>query len=102
MLGTAITYLALLGATLLATLLGLIIVFQAYRGYRRNGSQRMLYLAVGFALITVVPFALSLVVTPIAPSLESEELVLTFLLPLSNRLLEILGMSVIIYSLYRK
>lgn len=34
-------------------LLGLFISYQAYRGYRRNHSPAMAYLAVGFALISI-------------------------------------------------
>lgn len=34
-------------------LLGLLIAWKAYRGYTRHGSAAMLYLAVGFALISV-------------------------------------------------
>jgi hypothetical protein len=94
-------YLLLFAATLVATALGLIIVFQAYRGYRRNNSQRMLYLAGGLALITVAPFGLSLVFTLIAPSLESGEILMSFGLPMGSRLLEIAGLSLILYSLYR-
>lgn len=94
-------YLTLLAATLIASALGLIIVFQAYRGYRRNDSQRMLYLAIGLALITVAPFALSLVFTLLAPSLDSGEFLLSYVLPMGSRLLEIAGLSLILYSLYR-
>lgn len=94
-------YLTLLAATLVASALGLIIVFQAYRGYRRNDSQRMLYLAVGLALITIAPFALSLVVTLVAPSLESGDFLLSYVLPMGSRLLEIAGLISILYSLYR-
>ena len=96
-----VVYLALLAATMLASLLALIIVFQAYRGYRRNQSRRMLYLAVGLALITVAPFALSLVFTVIAPALESGPFLLSSVLPLATRLLEIAGLALILYSLYR-
>lgn len=95
-------YLALLAATLLASLLGLIIVFQAIRGYRRNDSQRMLYLAVGFALITIAPLGLSLVFTIAAPALEAGSFLLSWVLPLASRLLEIVGLAVILYSLYRE
>ncbi|WP_323171236.1 hypothetical protein [Natrialba sp. PRR66] len=34
---------------------GTFVAFLAYRGYRRNASRPMLYLAVGIALLTVVP-----------------------------------------------
>lgn len=93
-------YLALFGTTLLASLLGILIVFQAYRGYRRNNSTRMLYLAIGFACLTLVPFALSLVVTVIASALPSGEFLRASVLPLASRIVEIIGLSIILYSLY--
>ncbi|MFW5939329.1 MAG: DUF7521 family protein [Halolamina sp.] len=38
-------------AKLFTTALGLLIAYQAYRGYRRHGAPLMLYVALGFALI---------------------------------------------------
>lgn len=97
----AALYLVLLTMTLVASGLGLIIVFQAYRGYRRNDSERMLFLAVGLALITIAPFGLSLLFTLIAPGTGSEELLMSYALPISSRVLEIVGLALILYSLYR-
>jgi hypothetical protein len=94
-------YLSLLAATLLAAMLGLIIVFQAFRGYRRNNSRRMLFLAAGLALITVAPFFLSIVFTVIAPSLGAGGFLLSYVLPMASRVLEISGLLLILYSLYR-
>lgn len=34
---------------------GTFVAYQAYRGYRRNESRPMLYLAVGIVLLTTVP-----------------------------------------------
>ncbi|WP_408959907.1 hypothetical protein [Natrinema sp. 74] len=39
--------------------LGSVVAWTAYRGYARNESQPMLFLAVGVAFLTVVPFVLS-------------------------------------------
>lgn len=39
-------------ARLAALVLGAFIVYLAYKGYRRNKSQPLLYVALGFALIT--------------------------------------------------
>lgn len=47
-----------LTATLTA-LVGAFVAYQAYRGYRRNDSRPMLYLAVGILLLTTVPFLVS-------------------------------------------
>ncbi|WP_254521931.1 DUF7521 family protein [Natrinema caseinilyticum] len=39
--------------------LGTVVTWTAYRGYTRNDSQPMLFLAVGVAFLTVAPFVLS-------------------------------------------
>jgi len=39
--------------------LGSVVAWTAYRGYARNESKPMLFLAVGVAFLTVVPFVLS-------------------------------------------
>lgn len=39
--------------------LGAVVSWTAYRGYARNDSRPMLFLAVGVAFLTVVPFVLS-------------------------------------------
>lgn len=38
---------------LFAIALGFLIAYQAYRGYQRNHARQMLYVAVGFVLISV-------------------------------------------------
>lgn len=40
----------------LTALVGAFVAYQGYRGYRRNESQPMLYLAIGIVLLTTVPF----------------------------------------------
>ena len=93
-------YLVLLAVTLGALMLGLFIAFQAFRGYRRNQSRRMLFLALGIALITVVPFALSLVVTFAGQRLGFGPSVYAYWLPIAIRLVEICGLGCLLYSLY--
>ena len=39
--------------------LGLVIGYQAYRGFRRNDSRPMQYLSLGLILLTAIPFTLS-------------------------------------------
>lgn len=95
-------YLILLTLTLVAIVMGLYIVFQAYRGYRRNDSQRMLFLAVGLAFLTVIPFALSLVVAGVGQRLGFEPRVYTSYVPILSRTLEICGLGAILYSLYTR
>lgn len=46
-------HIELIIAKLVTMLLGVLIAYQAYRGYRRSGSQPMLYVAIGFVLISV-------------------------------------------------
>lgn len=92
-------YLILLAVTLGAMMLGLFIAFQAYRGYRRNRSRRMLFLALGLGLLTVVPFALSLVITFVGQQLGFGPYIYTYWLPIVTRLAEIGGLGCILYSL---
>lgn len=92
-------YLLLLSASLIALGFALFIVFHAYRGYRRNNSLRMLYLASGLALITVVPMMLSIGLNSVGQMIGLEPRVSTFYLPLSVRLSEIIGLCLLLYSL---
>ena len=56
---------AILFATALATAAaGLAVAWVAYRGYRRNDSAAMLYLAIGIAFVTAGPFLVSYGLSP--------------------------------------
>ena len=55
--GVVVLFLALV-----SVVLGLYIAYQAYRGYRRNRSRPMLFLAAGIVLLTFVPAVISTVV----------------------------------------
>ncbi|MFC4549659.1 MULTISPECIES: hypothetical protein [Halorussus] len=92
-------YLLLLSVTLVATGLALFIVFHAYSGYRRNDSIRMLYLASGLCLITVVPMALSIGVNSLGQDVGFRPQVYAFYLPLISRISEIVGLCLLLYSL---
>jgi hypothetical protein len=48
----------------LTAALGLFVTYQAYRGYRRNGSKPMAFLAVGIACFTAIPFVLTELLAP--------------------------------------
>lgn len=72
--------------------LGLFIAYLAYRGYRRNSSRPMLYLAIGFGIILGLPIPI-VAITLLLPSL-SEPLVQAFI-----QTLEIVGLLSIIYAL---
>jgi len=93
-------YLIHLAVTLIAMMLALYIVFQAFRGYRRNDSQRILFLAIGLALLTLAPFALSILGASLGNSLGFGPRLYTFYLPVASRLLEICGLGCILYSLF--
>ena len=65
---TALLGLEPLGHTLqgIVAVLGLFIATQAYRGYARHGVETMRYLAIGIALLTTVPIAISYALTWVA------------------------------------
>jgi len=71
----------------------LLVVYQAYRGYRRNGSQAMRALAVGIALLGTVHFLLLL------PSGTSQELDLG--LSILRQVVDLAGLAVVFYALTR-
>jgi hypothetical protein len=75
--------------------LSLVVVSQALRGYRRNDSRPMLFLALGIVLLTIVPT----VVTLVGARLYSARTVGLVVSPLSNSI-EVLGLGSIVYSLY--
>ena len=79
--------------TALATALaGTLVGATAYRGYRRHDSGTMQLLAIGILLITVSPFLISYVVTPLIDLQEAVGL-------LGILLANIAGLLAIIYSL---
>lgn len=50
---------SLTAATALITaVIGGFVAYQAYRGYQRNASRAMLFLAIGILLLTTIPFLL--------------------------------------------
>ncbi|WP_135828071.1 DUF7521 family protein [Halorussus halobius] len=50
--------------SMLSAALGLFVSYQAYRGYRRHGSETMRLLAVGIACFTAIPFVVTALVSP--------------------------------------
>ena len=77
----------------LVALIGTIIAYQAYRGYRRNDASSMLYLAVGLLLLTLCPFLINVAVTTLV---GAEQVVTAFLENVSR----LAGLVAIMYSLY--
>jgi len=76
----------------LAFVLGLFIVYLAYRGYRRNKSQPLLYVALGFGLITAGTILEGLFYVMLGQALLEAIAVGT--------IVTVLGFVVIIYSVY--
>ena len=76
----------------LAALLGIFIAYQAFRGYRRNDSRPMLFIAIGFVLALAVPLVILLLslVVPIQ----------LWVLGLVSQGSELLGLASIIFALW--
>ena len=88
-----------LGLSLVATTLSALIAYQAYRGYRRNESRPMLFLAVGFAFITTIPFFVDLLFYPIFGRMYGARIA-SVVLPIVKYGIQIIGLSFVLYSLY--
>jgi len=86
------TVTALQAYEMVGAALGLFIAYLAYRGYRRNDSRPMLYLAIGFGVILGLPIPV-VAVSLLFPSLPGPA-VQAFI-----QTLEIGGLLCIIYAL---
>jgi hypothetical protein len=72
--------------------IGLFVAYQAYRGYRRNFSSPMAYLAVGILFVTAVSFVVpQVLVATTGVSDAAAILVMT--------VLDVVGLSAILYAL---
>lgn len=82
------------GLGFLTALVGLAIAYQAYRGYRRNESRPMLFLAIGFVLSVGLPFVM---VIPLLlfSHIEAVPSILTIL----GNLFTLIGLGCILYAL---
>lgn len=78
---------------ILSVVLGLFIAYQAYRGYRRNDSRPMLFIAVGFLLVLAVPFAVFLVYAAL-PTIPVTAVVIV------TQLCQVSGLVAILYALW--
>lgn len=81
--------------------LGLVIGYQAYRGFRRNDSRSMQYLSAGLILLTAIPFTLSFTGTLVLyfqPGLAEFRRVFQLLV----RVIMFLGLVFLTISLYEK
>ena len=92
---------AIVAAAAVSTALGLYIGYQAYRGFRRNDSRPMQLLSVGLILLTAVSFTTAFVASFL---LRRGYLPLALEQPVTlvTRLLQLLGLLLIAYSLHRR
>ncbi|MGD0421852.1 MAG: hypothetical protein ABSA92_00180 [Candidatus Bathyarchaeia archaeon] len=77
---------------LVALVLGAFIVYLAYKGYKRNISKPLLYVALGFALITAATVVEGILYVIIG----SDLLVALFI----STIITVVGFVAIIYSVY--
>jgi len=77
---------------IVALILGGFIVYLAYKGYKRNSSKPLLYVALGFALITAGTIAEGILYVLLGSELLSAIATGTTVM--------VLGFVVIIYSIY--
>jgi hypothetical protein len=83
--------------TITAAALGVLISLQAYRGYRQARSRRLLFLAVGVVLLTLVPFLLTVAAAVLAGATTLTDL--SYPVALVTRTAEVLGLLAVLYSL---
>jgi hypothetical protein len=82
----------LIVAKLVTMVLGFLIAYQAYRGYRRSNSQSMLYLAVGFAIISFGAIVEGILFDVVGLTFHNAGTVATTIVAI--------GMLTILYALY--
>jgi hypothetical protein len=82
----------LIVAKLIIILLGFLIAYQAYRGYRRNHSRPMLYVAVGFVFISFGAVIEGLLFDVVGLTLSDSSTVATIIVAV--------GMLSVLYALY--
>jgi len=85
-------HIGLVIAKLVTMVLGLLIAFQAYRGYRRHHSRSMFYLAVGFGFVSVGAVVEGLLFDVVGLTLANASTIATAVVAI--------GMCTILYALY--
>ncbi|QGN06351.1 hypothetical protein Hrd1104_02930 [Halorhabdus sp. CBA1104] len=92
---------ATISIPLASAALGLVIGYQAYRGFRRHDSPSMRYLSLGLILLTAVSYSLAafgtlLIRWRLLPLAAETPLLLV------ARITQFAGLALITYSLYRR
>lgn len=80
---------------------GGLLTYQAFRGYRRNADQSMALLGVGLFLLTVGHAALKLLLEFVVPLLTDSEPAVIFGVAATSQLFDIAGLAVIFYAIRR-
>ncbi|WP_425606548.1 DUF7521 family protein [Halomontanus rarus] len=78
---------------ILSVIIGVFIAYQAYRGYRRNNSRPMLFIALGFTLVLALPFCIFLLYG-ILPGIPVTAVIVT------SQLSQVSGLVAILYALW--
>ena len=73
---------------------GVFVAYQAYRGYQRNESRPMLYLALGIVFLTAVPASINLGLSSLTTATEAAIL-------LAITVAHLTGVAAILYALTR-
>lgn len=76
----------------LSAIIGLFIAYHAYRGYRRNDSRPMLFIAIGFVLVLAFPFLVFLLYAAV-PALSVTAVVVV------TQVSQVAGLLAILYAL---
>ena len=79
---------------LASALLGAFVAWTAYRGYRRNESRPMLFLAVGVVFLTTIPFVLAHVIDQLTAATDATVL-------LAITVCHLVGLVAVVTSLRR-
>jgi hypothetical protein len=98
---TSLLYWVEVAVAVASVVLGLVIGYQAYRGFRRNDNRSMQYLSLGLIFLTAVPFTLSFVGTLLISLQPAVAYLERYVLAVS-RLIQLVGLGCITYSLYEK
>jgi len=86
---------------LVSTVLGLLVGYQAYRGFRRNDSPRMRYISAGLILLTAIPYTVSFVGTLLI-RLDLLAAAMRSPIGLVARLVQLCGLVCLVYALYAR
>ena len=78
---------------ILSVIIGVFIAYQAYRGYQRNNSRPMFFIALGFMLVLAVPFCIFLLYW-VLPTIPITAIIVT------SQLSQVSGLVAILYALW--